>query len=177
MKKLLSTILFLVSFYAHSSEHAMTNFRGGDVELKSYDHGVAGSVREAIIFANNDEEKGITKFIAKKDGKIINAEIKTQTNGSFGTFFDYTTMQGENKIISVTFKSLDREKNKYLFIVNGKEITISVKADDFKNNHYINPQYDFQFEDKVLSVKMENGEACYNFSAHLIAIVLTAYTI
>lgn len=177
MKKIALLALLLTSFCAFAGEHVLTNFKGGDVELKAYDHGLAGSVKDFIIFANNDEETGFSTFTAKKDGKIVNAEIKRQSNGTFGSTFNYVTTEGEQKNISVTLKSLDRTTNKYVYTVNGKEVTIAVKADDFRDNHYINPQYDFQFEDKALSVKMENGQACYNFSAHLIAIILTAYSL
>lgn len=179
MKKLvLITLLLLSSFLTFAEEdHNLTNFKGGDIELKAYDHGVAGSVKEFIIFASQDEETGISTFIAKKDGKVINAEIKKQANGTFGSSFNYVTTEGETKNIAVTFKELNKVENKYIFTMNGKEVVIFVKADDLRNNHYINPQYDFQFDNKQLSVKMENGQACYNFSAHLIAILLTAYSL
>ena len=177
MKKLALVALLLLSMFAFAEDHNVTNFKGGDIELKAYDHGVAGSVKDFIIFANLDEETGISSLIAKKNGKIINAEIKKQSDGTFGTSFGYITTEGEQKNIAVTFKELNKEENKYVFMMNGKEITIFVKAEDFKDGHYINPQYDFQIGDTKLSVKMEKGDACYNFSAHLIAIILTSYSL
>lgn len=169
--------LFLVSSLALAGEHTLTNFRGGDVELKAYDHAVAGSVKDFLVFANKDEETGVSTFTAKKDGKIITTEIKRQENGTFGTSFAHVTKEGEERNVTVAFKTLTREENKYVFTVNGQDVSIYVQADDFRNNHFINPQYNFEFSDKKLSVKLENGQACYNFSAHLIAILLTAYSL
>lgn len=177
MKKVVLFALLLTSLFAFAEDHNLTNFKGGDIDLKAYDHAVAGSAKDFLIFASKNEETGISSFTAKKNGKIISTEIKKQTDGTFGTTFNYVTNEGEEKSISVVLKSLDKVENKYVYMMNGKEVVISVKADDFRNNHFINPQYNFEFGDKQLSVKMENGQACYNFSAHLIAFILTAYSI
>lgn len=176
MKKLLFLVLIISSF-AFAEEHNLTNFKGGDIDLKAYDHAVAGSAKDFLIFASKNEETGISTFTAKKEGKIITTEIKKQSDGTFGTSFNYVTNSGEEKSIAVTLKSLDKIENKYVFTMNGKDVSVLVKADDFRNNHFINPQYNFDFGDKQLSVKMENGQACYNFSAHLIAFILTSYSL
>jgi hypothetical protein len=168
MKLILALSLIFTSFIALAGDHSLTNFKGGDVELKAADHAVAGSVKGHLIFASLSEETGVTNFTAKKDGKLINLEIKRLASGSFGV---------ETNTLSVLFKKLVREENKFIFTVNGEEIAIDIKADDFSNNHYINPAYTFHFKDKDLTVKLEKGEACYNFSAHLIAMILTAYSL
>jgi len=168
MKHILALSFLLTSFIALAGDHNMTNFKGGDVELKAYDHAVAGAVKDFLIFASLDEATGVTTFTAKKEGKVTNLEIKKLASGRFGV---------EESTFSVLFKKLVREENKFIFTVNGEDIEVDVKADDFINNHYINPAYTFHFKNKDLTVKMEDGEACYNFSAHLIAMILTAYSL
>ena len=59
--------------------------------------------------------------------------------------------------------------------VNGVEHTIKVKADSFENNHFINPEYIFDIDGKVISAKFTNGQACYMYSLHLIFMIYGTY--
>jgi hypothetical protein len=178
MKKLVLIAALLMSTFVFAEEHSLSFFRGGDVDLKAYDHSVAGSIGESLVFASNDEATGITTYVAKKEGKIITTEIKKHEDGQFGTELNYVTAEGEQKSISVLWKALNRAENKYVFTMNGQDVAVYVKAEGMDGEHFINPQYDFQFADgKTLSVKLENGTACYGLSANFITIILTSYSI
>lgn len=168
-------LAFLLSFSAFADDHTLSNLKGGDVELKVYDHALSGSVKDFVIFANKNEETGVTTLLAKREGKVLTTEIKKQDNGTFGTELNYTTATGEARSVSVTFVSLDKVENIFTFSMNGKLVKIKVSADEFRDNHFIHPTFDFNFGDKNLVIKMDKADACYNFSAHIIATILTAY--
>lgn len=176
MKSFLILILSLINFsYLFAGNHPLADFKGGPVSLKTYDHAFSGSIRDFVIFANNDESTGKTSFLAKKDGSLITTEIKKQEDGSFGSLLSYSDSKGVLKEQSVKFISLDKSNNTFTFEVDGNPVKVSVTAPSFANNHFKKPSYHFDLGKSKFSVHMKEGEACYNFSRHIISVILIAY--
>ncbi len=57
MKKILIALSLVTSFLAVAVEHDMSNIVGTGVELKSYDHAIAGALNGFLVFGNIDEAK------------------------------------------------------------------------------------------------------------------------
>lgn len=173
MFKLITIFMLMLSLNTFASEHQMTNISGTDVELKSYDHAIAGALNGFLIFGNINEEKGQSTLTIKKDGGISTTVFEKLANRPFGGKIILTGEKGTSEI-EVVFKKLNRTDNIYTFSVNGEEIAVKVDAEDFINNHFINPKYSTTLKGKAFHFKIEEGGACYNMSAHLIAMMIGA---
>lgn len=173
MKKILIALSLLTSFFAIAVEHDMSNISGPGVELKSYDHAIAGALNGFLVFGNIDEAKGQSILTVKKDGGLASTTFEVVSGRGFGGKLVLESENGTNEV-EVLFKKLDRTQNIYTYSVNGELIDIKVEADDFINNHFINPKYSTIIKNKPFSFKIESGSACYNMSAHLIAMMITA---
>lgn len=173
MKKFLFALCLFASFFTNAVEHDMSNITGTNVELKSYDHAMAGAINGFLIFGNIDEAKGQSVLTVKKDGGISTTTFELVPNRGFGGKLTLESEVGTEEV-EVLLKKLDRTLNIYTFSVNGESVEVKVEADDFINNHFINPKYSTVLKGKAFNFKIETGSACYNMSAHLIAMMLTA---
>lgn len=168
MKNLIMALTILFSATLMADDHSMTNIHGTNVELKSYDHAIAGALNGFLIFGNVDEEKGQSVLTIKKDGMITTATFERTATRPFGGVITLGTE------VDVQFKKLDRNLNVYTFSINNELVDIKVEASDFVDNHFINPKYSTTIKGKPFTFKIENGGACYNMSAHLIAMLIGA---
>lgn len=173
MKKLF-LCLALLSFTAFADDHGMTDMKGPGIELKSYDHAFAGSVNGFLVFGNVDEGKGHSALTIKKDGGLSVADFNFGENRSFGGTLSHTDESGKQTIVNVEMVKLDRSNTTFTFKVNGQDLDVKIVADDFRNNHFINPEYKTTIGGKPFVFKMMSGHACYTMSAHLIAMMLAA---
>lgn len=173
MFKLIATLALMFNLNAFAGEHQMTNIFGTGVELKSYDHALAGAINGFLIFGNINEEKGQSTLTIKKDGGISTTVFEKSALRPFGGKIILTGELGTNEV-EVTFKKLNRVDNIYTFSINGEDVDVKVDAEDFVNNHFINPKYSTILKGKAFDFKIEKGGACYNMSAHLIAMMIGA---
>lgn len=175
MKMYVLLISLLVATHAFSEDHDMTNIHGTSVELKSYDHAIAGALNGFLVFGDIGEDKGQSTLTIKRNGILSHTTFEKTLNKPFGGTIE---LQGENSVtIVVEFNKLDRNENIYTYKVNDELINVKVTADDFRNNHFINPKYTTTIKGKTFEFKMEKGQACYNMSAHLIAMMIGAASI
>lgn len=175
MKACALLLSLLISTQIFSEDHGMTNIHGTNVELKSYDHAIAGAINGLLVFGDINEEKGQSVLTIKRNGILTHTIFEKVSNKPFGGIID---VSGDNStVIDVEFTKLDRNENIYTYKVNNEFINIKVTADDFRNNHFINPKYTTIIKGKPFEFKIEQGQACYNMSAHLIAMMIGAASI
>jgi len=175
MKVITLLLGLLISTHVFSEDHGMTNITGTNVELKSYDHAIAGAMNGFLIFGDINEGKGQSLLTIKKDGVLTQTTFEKVPNRPFGGTI--VIMDENSTNVSIEFTKLNTKENIYTFKVNDEFIDIKVTADDFRNNHFINPKYSTKIKGKIFEFKMEHGEACYNMSAHLIAMMIGAASI
>src|SRR3989338_4649823 len=65
-----------------ADEHALTTLTGTQINLQAYDHAIAGSVKNFLIFGSKDESTGKSELIIKKDGIVTKANFGIN-NGQF----------------------------------------------------------------------------------------------
>ncbi len=177
MKFILTAVFALCLSVAQAVEHGMGDIKGNSIELKTYDHAIAGEVNGKLIFGNVNEEEGYSELNIKYEGTLSKTIFSKEEGKKFGGTISFTTEKGDHQMI-VEFVKLDRSTNTYTFSFNGKLLNIQVTAPEFKNNHFINPTYTTILEDgKMIRFTMSNGQACYNFSAHLITMIVSSYLV
>lgn len=178
MKKLLISAALLVASLSQGlaraeDGHSLTTLKGDyGIDLKVYDHAMAGAIKDFVIWGSVNEAAGTSELIMRRDDQDVKA-LFAKTDTSFGGTVAHQNDKGLRST-TVRFAGLDRNKNEYTFTVNGNEIKASVVAEDFRNNHFIKPTYTVRSANgESFSFKFE-GEACYKYSLHLLTLMIAA---
>lgn len=179
MKTILASLLalFVISTNtAHAEEgHTLGTITGThNVDLKEFDHSVAGSVKDFTIFGNVSESSNSAELIMKKDGQLIKANFE-QVGKIISGKFEH---QVEDMVFvtDITFKGIKKDTTEFIYEVNGQTVNVSVKYDRIENNHFINPEYSFTYNNETYTYKFNNGAACYRYTALLSFIMISALT-
>jgi len=155
--------------------HQLANIKGDlNIDLKAYDHAMAGSVKDFVIWGSVNEAKGMSELIMRRDGQDLKAIFK-QVDKNFGGTVEHRTDYGPRST-SVQFAGLDRQKNEYSFLVNGDMIKARVTSEDFQNNHFIKPTYTIVNRDGSQTTFKFEGQACYKYSMHILTMMIAATT-
>lgn len=170
---MLFSLFFSFSLFAHPEK--LTTITGKNINLKTINHSFAGSIKKRMVQGFKKSGKFESEIsILEKDQKF-SATFKTLENKSFGGDLSLPGKNGQLISHSIRLTKFSREENEYLFNFDGKSVVVSVKAEDFKGGHYINPTYSMNYKGEDISFKLKNGEACYGYSAHLIAMIMGVY--
>jgi hypothetical protein len=155
--------------------HNLSTIKGDlNINLMAYDHAMAGSIKDFVIWGSVNESEGKSELIMRRDGQDVKAIFK-QVDKTFGGTVEHRTDYGPRST-SVQFAGLDRQKNEYSFQVNGEVIKARVVSEDFQNNHFIKPTYTIVNKDgSQTSFKFE-GQACYKYSMHILTMMIAATT-
>lgn len=155
--------------------HELATIKGDlNIDLKAYDHAMAGSVKDFVIWGSVNEGKGMSELIMRRDGQDVKAVFK-QVDKTFGGTVEHRTDYGPRST-TVQFAGLDRQKNEYSFLVNRELIKARVASEDFQNNHFIKPTYTITNKDgSQISFKFD-GQACYKYSLHILTMMIAATT-
>lgn len=176
MKKIILalTTIFAMTTTAFAEEsHTVTTLTGSHgIDLKEYDHSVAGTVKDFVIFGNVYESENKSELLIKKDGQLIKA-IFEQSGQTIKGQIEHTA-DAKNYKTEITFMGLKKDTNEFFYNVNGKTVVVHVKFDRFENNHYFNPEYTFSYENETYTYKINNGQACYRYTALLSFIMIGA---
>ena len=170
---LVSSLLFSPAMALAEDVHKLASIKGDlGIDLKAFDHAMAGAVRDFVIWGSVNETTNTSELIMRRDGQDVRS-IFAPAEKSFGGVIMHQTSKGV-KATSIRFLGLDRQKNEYSFLVNGQKIITSVVGEEFKNNHFIKPTFTISGKDLGdISFKFD-GEACYKYSLHIITMMIAA---
>ncbi len=170
-----ATFVTLLFTSVANADHDLTNIYGPGIELKSFDHGFAGSIRDYIAYGQMDESTFTSRIVVRKDNQTIEAEFAKTGEFIGGSI---SRMIGDTLTTTkIEFVRIDKENSIFVFKINEKEISVTVTADRFENNHFVNPTYSTVVNDEVVEFTIEDGKACYGYSLHLIMMVVGAYSL
>lgn len=170
----LAAFLSLSSHSGFSEEgHDLTIIKGDQgIDLKAYDHAMAGSIKDFVVWGSVNESRATSELIMRRDGQDVKATFKRDGN-KFGGTVQHKTSAG-SKTTKIEFSALDRQRSEYTFLVNGETVKAVIEAEDFRNNHFIKPTYKITTPNGVTTSFKFEGQACYNYSLHLITLMLGA---
>jgi hypothetical protein len=170
---IISLFILIFSTSLIAGEHGLTRITGTDIDLKMADHAIAGSIGESIIFGNKFEGKYKSELIIKKSGKIIKSTFGSNNSIVGGVIEE--DLGNTSKKTTLRLKKIDSENQTLIMEINGTEAIIKIQADDFANNHFINPKFSVEYKGELIEFAVEDGHACYGFSSHLSFMILGAY--
>ena len=171
MKKLLVLLTFLsLSLMANDSDHPQSTIKGKGINLITKGHEIAGVVNGKMILGTVPESRHKISYLSTTSASgFESTSFTTLASGTFG---------GMLLNNNIEFVSLDKNIPAYTIAVNGKKYVVRVEADNFQNNHFINPTYILELENgDEVSASMESGQACYMYSMHLIFMIFGTYLI
>lgn len=173
MKKFFFITLLVLSQLA-LAEHPLTDITGKDIALKNFDHAIAGSIKDFVIFGHNDEDKNLSELTIKKHGQIITARLEKSGNTLGGIIgHEIAGIRYETKI---AFAGVNANESKIFLQINGEPVEVLIKAEGFENNHFVNPQYIVTFANgETFDYKIMSGHACFKTSIHLAMMIVGAY--
>jgi hypothetical protein len=177
----LAGLSLCVSLIGNAEEHPMTTLQGNQIDLKLYDHAFAGSIKDFLVFGYLDEENGISELSMKKDGQVIRATFKQQTQDWFGGVIESKNPAGELVTTKLELIKIDPKTKTITISINGIQVPVAITADAFASGHFQNPTYSAQYPGapgalaQTVEFKIEKGQACYGFSVNLLVMILGAY--
>lgn len=173
MIKLLVLFSMFFSLNVFAGEHPLTRITGTDIDLKMADHAIAGSIKDGIVFGNKFEGQFRSKLIIKKSGRMIESIFAVNDSSVGGTIEENTGESTKRTTIHLT--KMDKKNKRLIFEINGQEAIVNINADQYVNNHFINPSYSLEFNGEKIEFSVESGQACYGFSSHLSFMIIGAY--
>lgn len=153
---------------AHPSH--MGRISGTDVDLKTIGHSISGSVRDRLILGRKLPGAFESELRVLEHDQETVSRFFTDESGAFGGLLNLGTGEGARQH-SVKFVSLRRDDNIFEMSFDGEVAEVLVTSEGFENHHFINPEYSMNFRGKSYSFKMEDGQACYGYSVHLITMI------
>ena len=158
--------------FAHPEK--MTSIQGPQINLQTINHSFAGAIKHRMVMGYKKAGSFVSEIsLLDRDRKSVST-FKVVDNNSFEGEF---VTSGEGGLRKHTVKMLEfvREEDRFVFLFDGVPTDVYVTADAFTHGHFINPQYSMTYNGEQVSFKIEDGQACYGYSMHLIAMIMSAY--
>ena len=171
MKVLSILCLLMCSAVTLASEHPLSTLTGTDIDLRVYDHALAGSIEDFVFFGQKLEGKFESEMTIRKRGHVARATFK-QTGRGIGGVVTAQSPERETKT-DVILGAIDGTAQTITVSINGVDSVVTITADGFENDHFINPTYSFTLAEKSYEMTLQ-GQACYGFSAHILMMILGA---
>jgi hypothetical protein len=178
MKKKFFTLLLLIPVaVSGGGKHDLSSITGTGIDLKTYDHAFAGSIKDFVVWAAFDESTFSSYLIARKYGQLIRVDFK-KDGKKFGGSAEYK-VKGKKVKHTVLFKGIDPKKREIRFLLDEKPVTVKITSGnlDKKTRHLRNPSYSFPLGGKKIVFKINSGDACFGLSAHYSMLILMAWAL
>ena len=173
MKKILIALMVLAfSTGALAEEHPIATIRGNGIDLKTYDHAIAGSIRDFLVWGFVDEATFSSELIMRRDGQIVRANFKKDGDRTGGVI--QQEIDGKARETSVYLIGVNKEKPSIQLSINNEPVEVLIQSEGVTDGHFLNPTYTAMVRGQQVSFRLE-GDACYGFSFHLSALILGAY--
>jgi hypothetical protein len=176
MKSIMMTGLFLLTLincYADGC-HEVAEIRGKDIHLQLLEHGMAGSVKNRLIFGHQMNTKFGSK-LSIREGRTITESTFEKVGDKYLGAHSSVGKDGKVKTTTLTFVALDKVNKIISFDYNGEVIEVSITSDDFINNHFINPKFVTNVAGEEIAFQVNDGQACYGCAINFVYMILASY--
>lgn len=174
MKFLAALVLSLASVAVFAGEHQATTISGTNIDLMMVDHMISGTINGNLVQGSMDEATFTSQLYLRKDGMIIGADFKKSENRMGGIIHHATKDASFTTIMELD--RIDQEKSLIVIRANNREIPVTITAEGFANGHFKNPTFTADLgRGQTMTFKINDGQACYGFSTHLIFMIVGAY--
>ena len=174
LKVLAATVAICLAPSAFGEEdHHLTPVTGThQIDLKMFDHAIAGSIKDFVVFANKDG--ATSELTIKKDGQLIRTTFGRATDSSpmGGTLT--RAVDGLDQVTTLTLVHVDVPTQTFAIKVNEEVVQFRIENEGMDGNHHINPRFIATFRGQPLEWKIESGSACLGCAVHIAFWILGA---
>jgi len=153
--------------------HDLGGVTGTNIDMKVYDHAVAGAINGGVAWGFFDEAAGAARLTMRKYGQVISAGFKKQADGSLGGVISSADGDAQ-RTTSIFLGKVDGANKKFTMKLNGEEITVAITAEGMNGGHFVNPTYSTVIAGKPVSYRIE-VEGCFGYSINMAMIMIGAY--
>lgn len=154
-------------------QDVMGNVTGTGIEMKAFDHSVAGAINGGIVWGFYDEAAGFSKLVMRKYSQVITAEFKRQ-DGKLGGIIT-STDGASQRSTAVSLAGVDAAAKTFKLLINDETVTVTVTPESLNGGHFVNPTYTAVIGGKTVSYRIE-VEGCLGYSIQMGMIILGAYS-
>ena len=176
MKKLVLAIgLALFSFAAFAEDgQELTTIIGTNIDMKLYDHAMAGSIKDFVAWGFFDEANGNAEMIMRKYEQTIKTVFKKQENGKFGGTVSHTKDNVRYDTV-VEFVKVDAAKKEIHLKIDNEDVVITTEPESVNAGHMVNPKFTTTLKGETVSYVL-GGESCFGKSTFFAMMILGAYS-
>ena len=165
--------VFFATGLVRAEDHALSTIQGTQIDLKSYDHAFAGSIKDFVAWGSINEEAFTSNLIMRKDGQDVLATFKKNDDGTVGGAIHNEV--GDKKFdTKISLVKVVPSESKIILNINVEEVAVEIKADSFSNGHFQNPTYSSNYKGEKVFYTLK-GQDCFGYSTHLAFLILGAY--
>ncbi len=176
MKKIFLAIsLALFSFAAFAGEpgQELTTIVGTNIDMKIYDHAMAGAMKDFVVWGFFDESTGSAELIMRKYDQTIKTVFKKE-NDKLGGMITHT-QDGVRYDTAVEFVKVDPAKKEIHLKINEEAIVVAVEPESVNGGHMVNIKFTTVLKGETVSYVL-GGESCFGKSAFFAMMILGAYS-
>jgi len=175
MKKILMLVACLLMSFASFAEEGqeLTTIRGTNIDMKIYDHAMAGAIKDYVAWGFFDEAAGVAELIVRKYELTIKTIFTKQENGKIGGTIIHTKDGVEYKT-QIEFAGIDSANGIIKLNINNELVSVHVVPESVNDSHMVNPTFTAVIAGETISYQM-GGEGCYGKSMFFAMMILGAY--
>ncbi|OFZ49606.1 MAG: hypothetical protein A2381_04040 [Bdellovibrionales bacterium RIFOXYB1_FULL_37_110] len=175
MKKILMLVTsLLISCAAFAEEgQELTTIHGTNIDMKIYDHAMAGAIKDYVAWGFFDEAAGVAELIVRKYELTIKTIFTKQENGKVGGTIVHTKDGVEYKT-QIEFAGIDSANKIIKLKINDELVSVHVVPESMNESHMVNPTFTAVVAGETISYQM-GGEGCYGKSMFFAMMILGAY--
>jgi hypothetical protein len=153
--------------------HELGSVTGTNIDMKVYDHAMAGALNGGVAFIVYEESEGGSRLTLRKYGETIQAEFKEQADNTLGGVI--TSGQNEQaRTTKVEFVGLDSASNTFKLQIGDEEVTVAITTEGTVGGHMKNPTFSTTIAGQPVSFRVE-VECCYGYAIFASMAILGGY--
>ena len=172
---LVTTVPALASAADSEPGQELTTIVGTNVDMKLYDHAMAGSIKDYVAWGFFDEAGGSAELIVRKYGQTVKTVFTKQANGKIGGTMS-RTVDGKELSTTIQFMGVASggPNKKIVLDINGTRLEVEVIPGAINGTHMVNAEFRANYNGEEIRYTM-GGEGCFGKFAYFTMMIFGAY--
>lgn len=158
-------------------DHSLTSIEGKDIALKLYDHALAGSMKDFVLWGVMEAKDAFAELGMRKHGQTIRTRFVIGSDKKVSGMVEHLTKDGARVQTRLVLQRYDAASRTLHFAINeDKAYQVTIKPERIDGRHLVNPEFVIvpPVGDPVV-FKVVKGEACVRHSSKIAPLILAAY--
>lgn len=158
-------------------DHALTSIEGKEIALKLYDHALAGSMKDFVVWGVMAGKEAFAELGMRKHGQTIRTRFVVGSDKKVSGTVEHLAKDGTRVQTRLVLQRYDADSMTLHFAINeGQKYRVVVKPEQMDGRHMVNPEFTIVPPDgEPVVFKVVKGEACIGHASKMATIILAAY--